>query len=142
MSYEVNDRWKTVQNLTEAKKMILDSPQPFAPDDLTWLPIKGRKTILDFGCGVERNIPALLTLADADAHIIGYDSPNMRSLAKEHLRFEQYNRINWIIPPPQSLKTLTFDLIVAVLVFQHIEEQELRGILSILKDQLSRDGKS
>lgn len=140
MSDDVNDRWKTVQNLAAAKKMILDSPQVFSPDDLRWLPLQGRKTILDFGCGVGRNIPALLALAP-EAHIIGYDSPNMRRLAEEYLGSEQYGKIDWITPPPENLKRVTYDLILAVIVFQHIEEQELRNILSILRDQLSDDGK-
>jgi cyclopropane fatty-acyl-phospholipid synthase-like methyltransferase len=138
---DFTESWKTVQSLDAAKKLILSSNQAFAPThSLEKLPLQDSKVVLDFGCGVGRNIPALLAGAP-NAHVVAYDFPNMQELARQYLGLEKSSRIDWRTPPPENLRAFTYDFVVADITFQHIRESELRLILSILGGQLSRNGK-
>lgn len=138
---DLSNEWRNLRNLEVAKRKILDSNQPFAPSpQLEGLPLRGCKTILDFGCGVGRNIPSLLRLAP-DARIIGYDLPNLVELANVYLGPEVFKKIEWLNPPPTALRIHTYDFVVADISFQHLDESELRLVLTILKDRLQPNGK-
>jgi hypothetical protein len=133
--------WRSLRNLEEARRKILDSDQPYEPSpQLQNLPLRDCKAILDCMCGMGRNIPGLLKLAP-NAHIIGYDLPNIIELAKQDLGMDVFRKIEWISPPPAILGNYSYDFVIADLALQHLGESELRLILSILKDRLQTDGK-
>ena len=88
--------------------------KPFTPYVPTvQLPPEPRR-VLDFGCGVGRTFPFLKRIA---AHVTGFDLPPMiercRALAPQpaDALFDDWERV----------RTQQFDLIVSVLVLQHIE---------------------
>ena len=104
--------------------------------------------ILDFGCGVGRNIKYLFEkLEPGDINkirIYGYDFKNLINLAKEYLGMGIWNKTNWIDYPMKNLiglnkKNIKFDIIFASLVFQHIPEWELRNILKNLNELIKKD---
>jgi len=78
--------------------------------------------VLDFGCGVGRTFPFLRTIA---GHVTGFDLPPMiaqcRALATE--------RADALEDDWQAVRQLGFDLIVAVLVLQHVEPPACRAYL-------------
>ena len=78
--------------------------------------------VLDFGCGLGRTFPFLRTIA---RHVTGFDLPPMieqcRALAPEAADDLQ---ADWDV-----VRGSRFDLIVAVLVLQHIEPPACRGYL-------------
>ena len=138
---DFTESWRTVQSLDSAKKLILSSNQAFAPTpSLEELPLQDCRVVLDFGCGVGRNISALLARAPY-ARIVAYDFRNMQELARQYLGLEKFSKIDWRTPPPENLRAFTYDFVVADITFQHIKESELRLILSILVEQLSTNGR-
>jgi SAM-dependent methyltransferase len=78
--------------------------------------------VLDFGCGVGRTFPFLRTIA---RHVTGFDLPPMiaqcRALATE--------RADALDDDWEAVRQLSFDLIVAVLVLQHVEPPACRAYL-------------
>jgi 2-polyprenyl-3-methyl-5-hydroxy-6-metoxy-1,4-benzoquinol methylase len=83
---------------------------------------KNGKKALDFGCGVGRNTFALSKNYN---HVIGYDLPSMISLVPEENKPDNVDYTSdW-----DSLKDLRFDMVLASLVLQHIEDQELNNYL-------------
>jgi len=93
--------------------------------------------VLDFGCGVCRNA---IPISKQFPHwsVTGYDNSNMLQRAND-LCVAKYNHplsdiknltleTSW-----DKLKTLTFDLVYATIVFQHIAESALSVYISDLK---------
>jgi 2-polyprenyl-3-methyl-5-hydroxy-6-metoxy-1,4-benzoquinol methylase len=80
---------------------------------------------LDFGCGVGRNTVAL---AKDYRKIVGFDLPSMISLVPDE------NKLNNILYTSDwnLVKSFRFDLVLASLVFQHIEDSELDSYLKDL----------
>jgi cyclopropane fatty-acyl-phospholipid synthase-like methyltransferase len=78
---------------------------------------------LDFGCGVGRNTSAL---TKDYKKVVGFDLPSMISLVPPE---NQSNNIlytsDW-----DTVKSFRFDLVLASLVFQHIEDAELNEYLN------------
>jgi cyclopropane fatty-acyl-phospholipid synthase-like methyltransferase len=78
---------------------------------------------LDFGCGVGRNTRAM---TKDYKKVVGFDLPSMISLVPAE---NQSNNIlytsDW-----STVKSFKFDLVLASLVFQHIEDSELNEYLN------------
>ena len=93
--------------------------------------------LLDFGCGVGRNI-IFLSNSLPDCQIYGYDNDIMLSQAKAFVRQKHQKDIenienihllsNWT-----DVKKQKFDLIYTTLVFQHINEEPLSQYLKDIK---------
>ena len=84
-------------------------------------------SILDFGCGMGRNLQAML---DTKWKLVGYDSKEMISRAKKFLK--NPNRIDFYMDW-NDVKKLKFDWVIASLVFQHIQHKALRNYLQDLQ---------
>lgn len=129
--------WDKISDLERAKGLILSgypenkSFEPWRVPDHFWPTTVN--TILDFGCGIGRSIPPLIERAP-NAQIYGYDFENMTNLAKQYLGYDYWKRVIWINPPIENLRSLRPDIIIAIIVFQHIPEIELQGILRVLRE--------
>ena len=79
--------------------------------------------VLDFGCGIGRNS---IELSKSFKEVYAFDLENMISLVpiKNKLENIKYTS-NWEI-----IKNIKFDVVLASLVFQHIEDSELEIYLS------------
>ncbi len=96
--------------------------KPFTPylPTIALPPHVGR--VLDFGCGVGRTFPFLRTIAQ---HVTGFDLPPM---------IEQCRRLATVPADAleddwEAVRSRRFDLIVAVLVLQHLEPAACRAYL-------------
>ncbi len=98
------------------------SGKPFTPYVPTIAVPAPVDRILDFGCGVGRTFPFLKTIA---RHVTGFDLPPMiercRALATE--------RADALVDDWKAARAQRFDLIVSVLVLQHIEPAACRAYL-------------
>ena len=94
-------------------------------------------SILDFGCGVGRNIFDF-SHNFPNWKFYGYDNPNMINKANEYsnIRFgkniQQYSNLE-LFSDWDKLKTIKFDCIYATIVFQHIHEKDLNNYLQDIK---------
>ncbi len=99
------------------------SGKPFTPYVPTIALPSPVDRVLDFGCGLGRTFPFLRTLA---RHVTGFDLPPMiercRALAPEPA--------DALVDDWPAAAALRFDLIVAVLVLQHIEPDACRAYLA------------
>ncbi len=122
------DHWLSIgrsNDPDEIREHILTgfkSGKPFTPYVPT-IPLPGHvERVLDFGCGVGRTFPFLRTIAQ---HVTGFDLPPMieqcRRLATE--------RADALEDDWETVRSSRFDLIVAVLVLQHIEPAACRAYL-------------
>ena len=122
------DHWLSIARSTNAEDLrehILTgfkSGKPFTPYVPT-IPLPSPvESVLDFGCGVGRMFPFLKRIAQ---HVTGFDLPPMiercRTLAAEPA---DVLLDNW-----EAVRTRQFDLIVSVLVLQHIEPVACAGYL-------------
>jgi SAM-dependent methyltransferase len=122
------DHWLSIARSTDPddiREHILTgfkSGKPFTPYVPTIAIPAPVERVLDFGCGVGRTFPFLRTIA---RHITGFDLPPMieqcRTLASE--------RADALVDDWDSTRKSRFDLIVAVLVLQHIEPAACRAYL-------------
>jgi cyclopropane fatty-acyl-phospholipid synthase-like methyltransferase len=110
--------------------------------DLAYMPlyeevhnkVPGGHSVLDFGCGVGRNIPSLVNKFEK---VVGYDFPNMLDLVPEGRKqvsndpYKLSYSSNWDYVSLQK-----YDCIFASLVFQHIDEEELNTYLSDMQGML------
>lgn len=83
---------------------------------------------LDFGCGIGRNS---VSLANLYHRVISFDLSNMIAMVPEE------NKLTNIIYSSEwdKVKTFEYDLVLASLVFQHINDEELNKYLSELKTE-------
>lgn len=148
-SIEEHWGWNKITNIETAKSSILTSYMKDGEFNGDKIPIdmaKLRRTasIIDFGCGIGRNIKTLIEMRDEanrpDIIIYGYDFDNMVGMAKEYLGIEKYNKSIWIGHPISNLRNVHVEVIVAYIVFQHIPERELRAVLTVLCGILNRGG--
>lgn len=106
--------------------------------------------VLDFGCGLGRIIKYLYdTLSINDLQhieIYGYDFPNMIDMTRKYLDDKIWKETNWINNPIQNLQNLTtnkelikFDVVIASIVFQHINENELQDVLETLRNIMKQN---
>jgi cyclopropane fatty-acyl-phospholipid synthase-like methyltransferase len=86
----------------------------------------GGSYALDFGCGVGRNTLALSKRYDK---VIGFDLPNMIELVPDENKASNITYSSeWA-----EVKEISFDTVLASLVFQHIHDDELHEYLKDLK---------
>jgi SAM-dependent methyltransferase len=77
---------------------------------------------LDFGCGVGRNTRALSKTYN---RVIGFDLPSMIGLVPKENKIENIMYLSeW-----NKVKNFKFDVVLASLVFQHIDDKELNDYL-------------
>lgn len=122
------DHWLSIARSTDPddiREHILTgfkSGKPFTPYVPTIAIPAPVERVLDFGCGVGRTFPFLRTIA---RHVTGFDLPPMieqcRALATE--------RADALVDDWDLVRKSRFDLIVAVLVLQHIEPPACRVYL-------------
>ncbi|MDP9361370.1 MAG: class I SAM-dependent methyltransferase [Acidobacteriota bacterium] len=97
--------------------------------DLIARPDFAPKSALDFGCGVGRLTPALTKRA---AHVTGVDvAPSMLRIARENVPNATFS---------STIPDQRFDLIVSLIVFQHIPVVRGEALLDELLDRLADDG--
>ncbi len=100
------------------------SGKPFTPYRPT-LPLPSPvERVLDFGCGVGRTFPFLKTIAQ---HVSGFDLPPMI----ERCRLLAPEPADTLFDDWGTVRDMRFDLIVSVLVLQHIDPE---ACLSYLVD--------
>ena len=97
--------------------------------------------ILDFGCGVCRNT-GYLANTYSNWNIYGYDNDNMLKHASDFCdkkySMNVNNQLNLTLTSDwESLKTKKFDVIFALLVFQHIYESDINTYLNDIKQMTS-----
>ncbi len=85
--------------------------------------------VLDFGCGICRNAGYLATKYPKWT-VVGYDNENMLNHAtgfcKQKYNFDICDQYNLLLTSDwDCLKSQKFDVIFAVLVFQHIHEKDI-----------------
>jgi SAM-dependent methyltransferase len=96
--------------------------KPFTPYVPTLTLPPHLDSVLDFGCGLGRNFPYLRRAARS---VAGFDLPPM----VERCRVSAGETIDLLTSDWDRLRLMSFDLIVASLVLQHIEPEPLRGFL-------------
>ncbi len=80
---------------------------------------------LDFGCGVGRNSVAL---SENYSKVVAFDLPSMISLVPEDNKLSNIiYTTNW-----EYVKSFKFNMVLASLVFQHIDDAELESYLNDL----------
>lgn len=92
--------------------------------------------ILDFGCGIGRNVFGFSE--NTNWNIVGYDNDAMLEKSKEYCKLKFNKKVedfpnislssNWDV-----IKQMKFDSIYAILVFQHIFEEDLCKYLQDIK---------
>ena len=141
---------KTFNSWYDVKKLSLDDVVDLVLTNGTaetinsdmWLtPLIGDEfkslSILDFGCGVGRNIFDF-SRNFPNWKFYGYDNPHMLDKANEYskLKFKKtiydYSNIE-LISNWEQLKKIKFDCIYATIVFQHIHENDLNLYLQDIK---------
>lgn len=99
--------------------------KPFSPYVPTLAMPTGLGPVLDFGCGLGRNVPYLTSIAD---RVTGFDLPPMIARCRALLGSGGPALTDdW-----QALRRERFDLVFASLVFQHIEPAALEAYLADL----------
>lgn len=124
-------RWASFNDIENAKKAIISSYKngdSFESIDLSgdsrFDVIKDCKTALDFGCGIGRNFPFMQKhFSTFDA----YDLPNMTNMAQQHASIKP----RLITSDWELIKRNKYDVVVAILVLQHIP---IATIHDFLKD--------
>jgi SAM-dependent methyltransferase len=96
--------------------------KPFTPYIPTVNLPSSVERVLDFGCGVGRSFPYLRTIA---RHVTGFDLPPMIERCRALATVPADELLDdWL-----AARTRRFDLIVSVLVLQHLEPAACRAVL-------------
>lgn len=141
--------WSQVSNLNLDKVIDLvltNGTSETIKSDMWITPMIGNKdksvSILDFGCGVGRNIFDF-SQNFPNWTFCGYDNPNMMDKANEYskVRFGktvyEYENLE-LISDWDKIKSRKFDCIYATIVFQHIHEEDLNVYLNDIKSMTNR----
>lgn len=136
----LKNSWNSLTDDAEIRFRIQGvDPMLFKEDNHVLNPLQylRKYRVLDFGCGIGRNIPLLLN--DKHLEVYGYDFENMIEGAKRYLGQKKFEQVKWIKPPLDNIKG-KFDLIIAFLVLQHLTEKEVKEILDKFISILNEDG--
>jgi len=141
--------WSHIEqfNLNKVIDLVLTNGTSDTIKSDMWLtPTIGDKSeslsVLDFGCGVGRNIFDF-SQNFQNWKFYGYDNPHMLDKANEYskLKFNKtiydYSNIE-LISNWEQLKKIKFDCIYATIVFQHIHENDLNLYLQDIKQMTHR----
>lgn len=141
--------WNDVEKLTldNVVDLVLTNGTAETINSDMWLiPTIGDESkllsVLDFGCGVGRNIFDF-SQNFPNWKFYGYDNPHMIDKANEYskLKFNKtiydYSNLE-LISDWDRLKTIKFDCIYATIVFQHIHEKDLNVYLQDIKNMTNR----
>lgn len=127
--------WADVKDLDTAKVRICDS-EDFAFDPVIPYLNFDNKRVLDFGCGIGRNLRYLVQTPAKK--IYGFDLPNMIDLAKKFLTKEEKYKIKFLSMPLSKFPDV--DIIIALIVFQHLDILLLENYLQMLRVSLNPNG--
>lgn len=99
-------------------------------------------SVLDFGCGVGRNI-FNFSQKFPNWNFCGYDNDNMINKSLEYSRIRYNKSLNDypnldLVSDWNILKTKKFDCIYATIVFQHIYEKDINLYLKDIKQMTNR----
>lgn len=110
-------------DLDDVRERILTgykAGKPFTPYVPT-IPLPSPlRRVLDFGCGLGRNVPYLRSIAD---EVVGFDLPPMIDRGRA-LGLPALLSSDWT-----DVCSRSYDLVVATLVLQHVEPDACRGYL-------------
>lgn len=111
------------------------SLEEFVPEPSIVQALEGRSMgrILDFGCGVGRQVLAFL---QTGAEVVGFDNPAMIERAKE--RLGTHEGLTWTDCWEDVVSLAPYDAVVASLVFQHVPKNMLRLRLDALAQLTDR----
>lgn len=132
--------WEAIQDMESAKRRIIDpgylKTNVFEPsaDLLQNVDLKGQR-VIDFGCGVGRNVPYLLD--QGASQVVGYDYPNMIRLAKDYLK-ECFDQVELVESPITNLQDRDFDIGIAIVSLQHFSRKDLSDAIDQLAFSLRK----
>jgi SAM-dependent methyltransferase len=115
------------------------TPKEFTPDEgllRAVAPVGERIRVLDFGCGMGRNLK--WAMEHTSWEVTGYDNDQMLERARKWLPTVSKKPLPTLISSWESLREKKFDAVIATLVFQHIYRDELSGYLKDLRAMTSR----
>lgn len=127
--------WAEVNDLETAKYRIYNEDSFKYDKVLPYLNFND-KTVLDFGCGIGRNLKFLTHSAAKE--IFGFDMPNMLNLAQSFLTEEELNKVQFLCEPLDEFPKV--DVVTALIVFQHMDIPTLQRYLQMLSDCLNPGG--
>lgn len=134
----MSEFWSTLTDKGEMLDAILTGYEgdiahmPVYSDVIEALQPSVDKTLLDFGCGVGRN---LSYLKDHYKSVYGYDFPNMlKNVPRETLKSQNV----YVSSSLDDIYSRKYDDILFSLVLQHIHPEELETILTQLRFRASR----
>ncbi|MGA8261005.1 MAG: alkaline phosphatase family protein [Arenicellales bacterium] len=113
-------------DLKEALLTDYKEGKPFSPQSYDFFePGTSAGCLLDFGCGIGRNFQALRTVSD---ELVAFDLPEMVDACRRYASCDGVIlQSDW-----SQVETRRFDVVVATLVFQHMERPLVLGVLRAL----------
>lgn len=120
--------WNSLNKENVQEQILTGATQNgFLPANLAGMFPKTDNCVLDFGCGIGRNVDALRSFLNPE-HLVGYDLPNMIELMPLETK-AKYDKLTTDFEFIESIKPR---IVYASLCFQHIPTPLLMGYLKRL----------